>query len=68
MLIIYCILILLRYYIISLILLVIMDLLNYKCGVFDDCWIMGVIKLMNMLSNLFGYLSWYKWFISILIK
>lgn len=35
--------------------LVIMDLLNYKCGVFDDCWIMGVIKLMNMLSNLFGY-------------
>lgn len=45
-----------------------MDLLNYMCGVFDDCWIMGVIKLMNMLSNLFGYLSWYKWFISILIK
>lgn len=48
-------LILLRYYIISLNFLVIMDILNYMCGVFDDCWIMGVIKLMNMLSNLFGY-------------
>lgn len=50
----YCILVLL-YYIISLNVFGDMDLLNYMCGVFDDCWIMGVIKLMNMLSNLFGY-------------